>query len=122
MRHGCPKLLSDAPRRAPSVALFVHGPVDGVLHGGAAPEPITESISRAPPATAAPSNLSADESGGATERNLVSSSSEYCKLYLGRFKAASRSQLQAARTTLDDVRQLIDAQLQLTRDEGEGAP
>ena len=59
--------------------------------------------------------------GRSTERHVVSSTSEYCKLYLGRLKGASLQELKAARTTLDDARQLIDAQVQLTGGESETA-
>jgi hypothetical protein len=45
--------------------------------------------------------------------NVVSSTSERFTLYLHRLKAASRAQLEAARTTIDDARHLIDAQLEL---------
>ena len=69
------------------------------------------------PAPAVPPNQEVDDS--TLPRNVVSTTSERFTLYLSRLKAASKEQLEAARSTIDDARQLIEAQLQLSGDQPE---
>ncbi len=65
------------------------------------------------PGTRASEQLSHQAAAEPASEDVCSSSSDRFTLYLSRLRAASRAQLEAARVTLDDVRQLIDAQLQL---------
>ena len=106
--------------------------VEAAINGTSPADPITDThratAATAPPArdpggaderarfatAGEPEPNAGDESGRAHEpRDVCSSSSDRVSLYLSRLKAASRAQLEAAKSTLDDVRQLVDAQLQL---------
>jgi ParB-like chromosome segregation protein Spo0J len=107
--------------------------VDGILKAATGPttapqKDIPEQPITAPHPAAAEEALpekSADEAGKGSmtksapeerDRETVVSSartSGLFRLYVDRLKAASRAQLEAARTTIDDARRLIDAQLEL---------
>ncbi len=98
--------------------------VDSVLNNTPPADPITDTRPAAPARSVPPKDQGTDErgvhepstvSGPSTSSpvDVCSSTSERFTLYLHRLKAASRDQLEAARVTIDDVRQLIEAQLQL---------
>ncbi len=85
--------------------------VDGVLSGIEPKEVITDTHLADAARSVPPKDKGTDERSAHESEDICSSSSERFTLYLSRLKAASTQQLEAARVTIEDIRQLVEAQL-----------